>query len=71
MPHDANSKPLTIGDKVILEGFVREITSEKQHYCNITIVFSKGMEPTQDVRPDLEVTNPFLLVLSARMVKKI
>jgi hypothetical protein len=45
MPHDKNGNLLVKGDRVSLECVVKEVTSQGEEYCNVTLETVEPMYP--------------------------
>lgn len=61
--HDKNGNLISAGDRIILTGTIREITSDQPTYCNITVITDETMAPEQ--------TDGTALALSARQVERV
>jgi hypothetical protein len=48
--HDANGVPLHVGDRVIIEATVTELSGGGDDYCNVTVKTNVGRRP--DKKPE-------------------
>lgn len=60
--HDSKGTPIAVGDKLIIRGKLKAITSEQPTFCNIVFEADEVMASGGD---------PYTLSLSARMTEKV
>ena len=60
--HDRNGKPLAVGDKVVIEGTIKEChdPSHEQEYCNVQVLCDVPM-----------AGNPYSVTLNAKQTTKV